>query len=247
VQDFNNQFINGRREILSTGPDAYYKQTGADGTAAKLAALKDQLLGQTANDYQRQKLGPILDAHLAVSADGIARYADEQQRVYARTVAANAIQTSRAEAVANPANLTNGVVRAEHAARVLYQGQAPEVVESEARKARGSIVSAVIGDRLAHNDPSGVALYRQYGDRLDPRDRRALGAAADMLSNNLEASAWLRDRSAALAADKAKAPTGDAALDAVNAASDTAARHFFGRRVAEPGRRSRHPPAAGRD
>ncbi len=25
VQDLNNQFINGRREILSTGPDAYYK------------------------------------------------------------------------------------------------------------------------------------------------------------------------------------------------------------------------------
>jgi hypothetical protein len=226
VQDFNNQFLNGRREILSTGPDAYYKQTGADaihsadGTAKKLTALKDQLLGQTGNDYQRQKLGPILDAHLAASADGIARYVDEQQRVYARTVAANAIQTSRAEAVTNPANLTNAVMRAEDAARVVHAGQPPEVVETGVRAAGGSVIAGVIGDRLARNDPAGVTLFRQYGARLDPSTRRTLGAAAEMLSNSVAAAAWVRDRSAAL---RTPALTGDAVLDAVNTASASTA------------------------
>jgi hypothetical protein len=37
-----------------------------------------------------------------------------------------------------------------------------------------------------------------------------------MLSNTVDAAAWLRDRSITLATDKAKAPTGDQALDAAN-------------------------------
>ena len=34
VQDANNQYIDGTREILRTGPDAYYKQGGGDGGSA---------------------------------------------------------------------------------------------------------------------------------------------------------------------------------------------------------------------
>ncbi len=69
VQDFNNQFITGVQQTLRTGPDAYYKLEGADAikgadaVTEKLATFKDQLLQQAPNDYQRQKLGPILDAH----------------------------------------------------------------------------------------------------------------------------------------------------------------------------------------
>ena len=33
VQDLNNRFITGKREILQTGPDAYYNQSGADAIA----------------------------------------------------------------------------------------------------------------------------------------------------------------------------------------------------------------------
>ena len=112
------------------------------------------------------------------------------------------------------------MVRAEGAARVLYKGQPPEVVETGVREAGGSVIAGVIGDRLARNDPLGVALFRQYGERLDPGDRRTLGAAAETLSNTVEAAAWVRDRSATL---RTPAPTGDPALDAVNAASASTA------------------------
>lgn len=78
----------------------------------------------------------------------------------------------------------------------------------------------VIGDRLARNDPQGVALFRQYADRLVPHDRRPLGAAAETLSNTVAAAAWLRERGATL---RTPAPTGDATLDAVNAASASTA------------------------
>ncbi|WP_428659521.1 hypothetical protein [Reyranella sp.] len=134
-----------------------------------------------------------------------------------------AIETSRADAAADPANLTNAMARAEGATRFLYRGQAPEVVENEARNAGGSVVSAAIGSLLARNDPLGVRLFRQFGDRLDPHDRRALGAAAQTLSNANAAMGWLRDRSATLAAETAPAPTSDPTLDAMNAASPATA------------------------
>jgi hypothetical protein len=59
-------------------------------------------------------------------------------------------------------------------------------------------------------------LFRQYVNRLDPSARHALGMAAGTLSTSLDAAAWVRDRSATL---RRRALTGDAALDAVNAAS----------------------------
>jgi hypothetical protein len=51
------------------------------------------------------------------------------------------------------------------------------------------------GDRLARNDPQGVAPSRR---RLDSAARCTLGTAAGTLSNTLDAAAWLRERSAAL-------------------------------------------------
>jgi hypothetical protein len=135
-------------------------------------------------------------------------------------VATAAIETSRAEAIADPTVMDNALFRAEGAARALHAGQPPEAVEAGVRTAGGSVVAGVIGDRLARNDPQGVRLFRQYADRLDPADRRTLGAAAETLSNTLDAAAWLRERSATL---RMPAPTGDAALDAVNAASGSTA------------------------
>ncbi|WP_428659345.1 hypothetical protein [Reyranella sp.] len=222
VQDLNNRFLDGSRAILKTGPDAYYNLSGADAiknadaTTGKLTALRDALLGQTANGYQREKLAPILDAHLVASARGIMRHTVDQQAAYSRSVAAAAIETSRAEAIADPTLLGNAVMRAEGAARALHAGQPPDIIEAGVRAAGGSIIAGVIGDRLARSDPAGVGLFKQYGKRLDPTARRALGAAAEMLSNSIEATAWLRDRSATL---RTPAPTGDAAPDAVNAAS----------------------------
>ena len=225
MQDFTNRFLDGRREILQTGPDAYYNRTGAeaitgaDAATGKLTALRDEILGQTANGYQREKLAPILDAHLAASSFDMMRHAAAQQEVYSRGVAASAIETSRAEAVADPANLANAVFRAEDAARVLHAGQPPEAVETGVRAAGGSVIAGVIGNRLGRNDPQGVALFQQCRDRLDPSTRRTLGAAAETLSNTVAATAWLRDSSNKRDAGKTPTPTGDPALDAVNAAS----------------------------
>jgi hypothetical protein len=62
-------------------------------------ALRDEIFDQAANGYQRRKLAPILDTHLAAGT-GITRHAVAQQEVYSRGVAASAIETSGAEAVA---------------------------------------------------------------------------------------------------------------------------------------------------
>jgi hypothetical protein len=84
------------------------------------------------------------------------------------------------------------------------------------RAAGGSVIASVIGERLSRDDPQGVVLFRQYADRLDPDTRHALGMAVGTLSTSLDAAAWVRDRRATL---RTRAPTGDAALDAVNTAS----------------------------
>ncbi|MCW5736953.1 MAG: hypothetical protein KIS73_22700 [Enhydrobacter sp.] len=225
VQDFTNRFLDGRRAILQTGPDAYYKLSGAeaikgaDATTAKLTALRDELLRETANPYQRERFSSILDSHLAASATGIMRHTVEQQEVYSRGVATRSIQAARAEDIADPAMIDNAVYRAEGAARVLHVGQSPEAIEGGVRAVGGSVIASVIGDRLARNDPLGVTLFREHADRLDDHTRRTLGAAADTLSNTLDASAWLRDRSAAL---RMPASTGDQTLDAVDTVTASA-------------------------
>ncbi len=222
VQDFNNQFITRVQQTLRTGPDAYYKLEGADaikGAEAvtdKLATFKDQLLQQAPNDYQRQKLGPILDAHFASAKHEIARHVARQQQAYERSVHTSAIEVAGREAISNPENLAGAVARAADATRALYRGQAPEVAETEARRAGSRVVSGLITDRLGRNDSSAVALYRRYEKRLDPTDRTALGAAVETLSNSIDAAAWVRERSVTL---RTPAPTGDQTLDAVNAAT----------------------------
>ncbi len=202
IQDFNNQFIWGSQDILRTGSDAYFKLRGADaiqgaaGATERLKNLKDQVLGQTANPYQRQRLGPILDAHFASATDQIAQHVDQQQQVYDRGVHTASIEVAQREATTNPENLGGAITRAADATRSFFKGQAPEVVENEVLKAVSRVVSGPIRDRLARNDPSAVGLYRQYQDRLDPRDRIALGAAVETLSNGIAAADWVRSRSA---------------------------------------------------
>ncbi len=188
------------------------------------------------NDYQRRKLAPILDAHFASGSEQIARHRDQQQRVYERNVHLASIEVAEQEAISNPGNLAAAVTRAVDATRALYKDQAPEVAEVEARKAASRVVSNLIKDRLVRNDRAAVGLYRQYESRLDPQDRAALGTAVETLSNQVDAAAWVRDSGAnlSLRKDRTPMPTGDAALDAVNAASPAGSNQ----------RRSPHPRAA---
>ena len=75
VQDLNNRFITRMQDVLRTGPDAYLKREGADAikaagaTTETLKVLKAEILGQGVNGYQRNRLGPILDAHFASAAE----------------------------------------------------------------------------------------------------------------------------------------------------------------------------------
>ncbi len=135
---------------------------------------------------------------------------------------AASIEVAEREARSNPSNLGAAVTRCERTPPARSSRADAEVVENEAREGAASrVVSSLIEDRLARNDPSAVRFYRQYQDRLDPNDRTALGAAVETLSNRVDAAAWVRDRSANLSAPlgRAPTPTGDAALDAVNAAT----------------------------
>lgn len=58
------------------------------------------------------------------------RHTAEQQAVHARGVAVNAIETSQAEAIADPSMMAPAMMCAEGAARVLHAGQSPEAIET---------------------------------------------------------------------------------------------------------------------
>ncbi len=150
------------------------------------------------------------------------RHAVGQQAVYSRGVAANAIETSQAEATADPAMMAPAVMRAEDAARVLHAGQPPEAVETGVRAAGGSVIAGVIGDRLARNDPMGVKLFRQYGDRLDPNDSpHARCGGRDAVEHALMRRRGCATGSAPLCASPRRPAM--RRLDAVNAASPSTA------------------------
>lgn len=213
VQDLNNQYITGAQQILHTGPDAFSKLKGEEAIKAapavteRLGKLREQLLGTASNDYQRRSLRTILDAQVNSSAETINKRVEREQEVYDKRVALTAIDTSATEAITNPDNLGPAVMRAEGAARSLFKGQAPEVIEAEARKAGSHVISSLIKDRIVRNDPSAVGLFRQYESRLDAGDRLGLAASIETLSNTVAASDWVRARTAGPTGEQAKAGT----------------------------------------
>jgi hypothetical protein len=213
VQDLNNQYIQGAQQILTTGPEAFAKLKGeeaikaAPAVSARLGELRDQLLAQAGNEHQRKKLRGVLDAQVNSSIGTIDKRVIEEQTAYEKRVALTAIDTSTTEAITNPANLDGAVMRAEGAARSLFRGQAPEVIENEARKAGSHVVAAMIKDRIVRNDPSAVGLFNQYQGRLSSSDRLGLAASVETLSNTVAAADWVRARSSGPTSEQAKAGT----------------------------------------
>src|SRR5262245_54090778 len=70
VQDLNNQFISAQQQLLYTGDDAFYKRQGrnaiegAPDATQRLLDLKQGLIDQTTNEYQKQRLTGILNNHV---------------------------------------------------------------------------------------------------------------------------------------------------------------------------------------
>src|SRR5882724_10491472 len=97
-QQLNDQYLAGRRQILSLGENAYYRQQGEAAIHAKpttieaLQTLKDDTLAQAGNDRQRRALAQRLDFHHDEATRGLSRHLDEQGEAWKSAVADNHVK-----------------------------------------------------------------------------------------------------------------------------------------------------------
>ena len=92
VDQLNNEFIDRQREILHTGDDAFFKQTGRDAILnapaihARLESARQETLGRAANDVQREWLGETLGKHKIVEHFDIGGHVGRQSLVWQKAV-----------------------------------------------------------------------------------------------------------------------------------------------------------------
>jgi len=182
VESALNDFIAAKQAALFDSPDAFYRTEGEDAIhAAPVAAknlnqLRPDLLDGLGNDYQRQRLGDVLDAQMQLTRDGMARHVAEQSLAWQRGVAQDRIAILTKEA-AHHHNDTDLVDALGHAAATAARahsrvGDGPpggEAEDAAAATARSGVLGAAIRARLDRGNTQGAdALFTQVQDQLDP-------------------------------------------------------------------------------
>jgi hypothetical protein len=188
-----NGFIAAKQHALFEAPDAFYRTQGSDAIHAApaildtLSKLRDDHLDGLANDAQRARLAPALDAHLDLARDDIARHVAEQSLAWQRKVAQDriALLTKEAAYHHNDDDRIDAIGEAaDSAARAHARvGDTPLDQEAEgaaAATARSGVLNAAILARLAGNDPAAAAqMLARVRDRLDPTHAEPLQAQVD--------------------------------------------------------------------
>src|SRR5258708_7332619 len=106
-QQLNDQYLAGRRQILTLGEGAYYRQQGeaaihaAPPAVEALRQLKDDTLAQAGNDRQREALTKRLDWHHGEARHGIVRHVAEQADAWRPVLPDNQLKTPAQNAPAN--------------------------------------------------------------------------------------------------------------------------------------------------
>ena len=188
-----NRFLATKQNLLFEAPDAFYRTQGSDAIHAvpaildTLSKLRDDHLAGLANDAQRNRLAPALDAHLDLARDDIARHVAEQSLAWQRRVAQDRIALLTKEAALH--HNDDGLVDAiGHAAATAARAHArtgdaspdQEAEDTAATTARSGILGAAIQARLDRGDTEGAkALFRQVQDQLDPAHAAPLQGQID--------------------------------------------------------------------
>ena len=81
TEEAANDFLVAKQRTLFGGPDPYFAKQGKDAFLAAPATIdglrqsRNRLVDGMANDAQRRRLAPMLDAQIGLARDDIARHA----------------------------------------------------------------------------------------------------------------------------------------------------------------------------
>jgi hypothetical protein len=254
VQDLNNQFLNARRDILRTAPNAYYNQKGAgaiSGAGAVTGKLKT--IGGAGLRPGRQRL-PAAEA------------APDPRRASRRLGRRHEGLRRRAAAGLRPGcgggrdrDLAGRRDRrsSQHAQRSDARRRCRASVQQGAA-ARGRRERGAQGRRVGHRrrDRRPPRAQRSVGRGAVPPVQRAARSARPPHARRGGGDAVEHHRGGGLAARPQRHAAHASADRRCNARCRerckrlhcrAAARRLVERPAARPGRRGRHPPAAGRD
>jgi hypothetical protein len=184
AEELNNDFIGRQREILQTGPDAFYRRQGRDAILAapdvigRLNAAQDEVLGRAETPSQRAMLSQILDNHMLVTHYGIGSHVGRQSLEWQKGVAQARLEQLHEQArqdYGDQDSIANYADAGEAAAQdhTRLSGLPPDSDETQARAAgaRSAIYRTAIESALEANDHSAAStLHEQAQGSLTPAD-----------------------------------------------------------------------------
>ena len=188
VEELNNDFVGRQREILQTGPDAFYNRQGRDAILAapdvigRLQAVQDDLLGEAATPSQKAMLSKALHHHMAVTHYGIGDHVGRQSREWQKGVAQARLDHLHEQArhhyddhdlIAGYAGAGESV--AADQARLVGLKLDSEAAKAQAAAAHSAIWRRAIEAALAaDNHRAASTLHERASGRLTPADTAVL-------------------------------------------------------------------------
>jgi hypothetical protein len=176
-----NGFIAAKQHALFEAPDAYYRTEGSDAIYSMpsildaLEKLRTTSLDGLANDAQRDRLAPALDAHLELARGDVARHVAEQSLAWQRQTALDRIALLTKEAAFHHNDddrITALGIAAENAARAHARiGDAPLDTAAEdaaAAAARNGVLDAVQQARAANGRDPNIVLAQATSNPSAP-------------------------------------------------------------------------------
>ena len=188
VEELNNGFIGRQREILQTGPDAFYRRQGRDAilgasdVIGRLQEVQDDLLGEAATPSQKAMLSKVLHHHMAVTHYGIGDHVGRQSRQWQKGVAQARLDhlLEQARYHYDDHALIEGFAGAGESAaadQARLAGLKPDsdTAKAQAAAARSAIWRRAIEAALtANNHRAASTLYERANGRLAPADTAVL-------------------------------------------------------------------------
>jgi hypothetical protein len=186
--ELQNQFLDKQREILHTGPDAYLNKAGRDAVLAapdvlaRLETVRQDTIGQAANEAQRRLLTSALGEHRITEHYRVGTHAGEQSLEWQKQTSTERLNQLRQQAAldyADPGSIEAYDRVSESAARervrTMKFGPDSDQAQAEVDGARSSIWRSVIEAALFKRDvKAAIALHEQAAERLSSDDAAIL-------------------------------------------------------------------------